>query len=122
MVARRELALDQVRSLDYREALVDTGAAYIGLPTSDIARLGLRYLKSRRARTAAGLMEQRIFSPVRFSVQGRDGISEVAELPDGSPALLGQLPLEQLDFWIDMAHQKLVGNPEHGGQWMMDSF
>jgi len=36
--------------------------------------------------------------------------------------LLGQIPLELLDFWIDITNQKLVGNPEHGGEWMIDQF
>ncbi len=121
MVERGALPSHEVRSLE-TEALVDTGARYVSLPASEIARLGLRYVKSKKARTAAGLVEQRLFSPVRVTVQERDGISEVAELPEGSPALLGQLPLEQMDFWVDMANQKLAGNPEHGGQWMIDMF
>lgn len=48
--------------------------------------------------------------------------TEVMELPEGRTPLLGQIPLELMDWWIDLANQKLVGNPEHGGQWMAEIF
>jgi predicted aspartyl protease len=120
-VALGVLRPDQVRFLDVN-ALVDTGTNFIGLAASDVARLGLRPIRQRQARTAAGLIVQQIYSAVRVTVEGRDCLSDVVELPDGSPALLGQVPLEVMDFWIDMSNRRLAGNPEHGGQWMMDSF
>lgn len=121
LVRRGMLKAGEVRTLDV-EALVDTGATYVCLPQSDIARLGLQPVRKRQARTAAGLVTQQIYSAVRVTVEDRDCLSEVAELPEGSPALLGQIPLELMDFWIDVANQKLAGNPEHGGQWMSDMF
>src|SRR5262249_24508270 len=101
---------------------VDTGTNYIGLTTSDVAQLGLRPVRQRRARTAAGPIVQQIYSAVRVTVEGRDCLSEVVELRDGSPRLLGQGPLEIRDFGIGMSNRRLAGNPEHGGEWMMDSF
>ena len=121
MVARGVLPAQQVRFLDV-QALVDTGTNFIGLTASDVSRLGLRPVRQRQARTAAGVIVQQIYSAVRVTVEGRDCLSEVVELPDGSPALLGQVPLEVMDFWIDMSNRRLAGNPEHGGQWMADSF
>jgi predicted aspartyl protease len=115
------LPADQVRSLEV-QALVDTGATLVGLPSSDIAHLGLRPVRQRRAHTAARVVAQQIYSVVRVTVQGRDCPVEVMELHDGSPALLGQLALEALDFWIDMTNRRLTGNPEHGGEWMHDMF
>jgi predicted aspartyl protease len=120
-VALGLLPASQVRSLDVK-ALVDTGARMISLPTSDIRQLGLRPVRRRQAQTAAGMVTVQIFSAVQVTVQGRDCLSEVTELPDGSPALLGQIPLELMDFWIDMAGGRLTGNPEHGGQWMIDAY
>jgi predicted aspartyl protease len=121
LVALGQLAANQVRTLDV-QALVDTGTNYVGLTTSEVVQLGLRRVRQRQVRTAAGLLMQQIYSAVRITVQGRDCLSEVQELPDGSPALLGQVPLELLDYWIDTANRRLVGNPEHGGQWIIDSF
>src|SRR5262245_16904796 len=121
MVARGAAGVGAARSIELT-LLVDTGAKYVSLPPKEIERLGLRYLTTKRARTAGGTTHQRIFSGVRATVQGRFAHSDVAELPEGSPALLGQIPLELLDFWIDITNQKLVGNPEHGGEWMIDQF
>ena len=44
------------------------------------------------------------------------------ELPAGRQVLLGQLPLETLDWWVDTVSHRLVGNPEHGGEWMAEVF
>lgn len=121
LVALGRLPAAQVRYLD-TQALVDTGTTYLSLPTSEIARLGLRPVRKRTARTAAGRLLQQIHSAVRVTARGRDCLIEVAEVPDGTPALLGQVPLELMDFWIDMENKRLAGNPEHGGEWMIDQF
>lgn len=44
------------------------------------------------------------------------------EVPDGTPALVGQIPLEYLDFVIDLRGQKLIGNPAHGGEHMFEAY
>jgi hypothetical protein len=36
--------------------------------------------------------------------------------------MIGQVPLELLDFVVDPVGQRLIGNPEHGGKHMMDMF
>ena len=36
------------------------------------------------------------------------------------PLLIGQVPLELLDFVVDPVGQKLIGNPDHGGEQMID--
>ena len=63
-----------------------------------------------------------IYEPVALTVQGRDCVVEVAELPDDCPVLIGQVPLELLDFVVDPAGRRLIGNPDHGGEHMMDMF
>lgn len=47
---------------------------------------------------------------------------EVMALPQGRQPLLGQIPLETLDWWVDTASWRLVGNPEHGGHRMAEVF
>ena len=42
--------------------------------------------------------------------------------PTTAPSLIGQVPLELLDFVVDPSGQKLIGNPEHGGQHMIDLY
>src|SRR5207249_4118558 len=73
MVALGHLQANQVRAIDV-SALVDTGATYIGLTTSDIKTLGLRPVRQRQAHTATGKMTIQIFSAVQVTVEGRDCI------------------------------------------------
>ena len=120
-VAVGQLPANQVRHLTL-QALVDTGTKGISLSTSIIAQLGLRPIRRRQARTAAGLVMTSFYSAVRVTVQNRDCLSDVAEVPDGTPALLGYIPLEVMDYWIDMENKRLAGNPEHGGEWIDDAF
>ncbi len=61
-----------------------------------------------------------MYGALKLTVQGRDCLVEVAELPDECPVLIGQIPLEALDFVVDPIGQRLIGNPAHGGEHMMD--
>lgn len=113
---------EQVRSAEVSDALVDTGAWGLMLPKSMIAQLGLRLVRTREARGIGGKVPINIFSSVRLYVQDRDCTMDVGELPDGYPVLIGQLPLEAMDYVVDPKNQRLIGNPEHGGEWIMDVF
>ncbi len=99
------------------EALVDTGATLLCLPVGLVRQLGLVPFETRLARTAAGMVDRTIYRPAVLRVQGRDCIVPVGELPEESTPLLGQIPLELMDWWVDVANRRLVGNPEHGGEW-----
>jgi predicted aspartyl protease len=121
-VFKGRISEDQVRRLDVYDAKVDTGATSVSLPKRLIAQLGLRQLRTGRARTAGGLTTFGIYSPVRLTVQGRDCTVEVAELPDECPPLIGVIPLEILDFVVNPKSQTLIGNPEHGGEQIFDMF
>lgn len=119
---RGELAEADVRHVDVDDALVDTGAFMLSLPHKFIDRLGLLVVRTQTARTTNGIVPRRIYGPVRLTILGRDTTCEVAELPDDCPVLIGQLPLEGLDFIVDPKRQRLIGNPEHGGEHMIDLF
>lgn len=116
------LAQEQVRQIEIPDALVDSGVLFLSLPRKLVAKLGLDKHRTRTARTAAGIVSFGIYEPVRLTVQDRDCIVEVAEVPDDCPPLIGQIPLELLDFVVDPAGQKLIGNPDHGGEQMIDMF
>ncbi len=113
---------DKVRTVEVQDALVDTGATFLSVPRTLIAELGLRRLRSRRSKTAAGVIEIGIYDAVQLTVQGRDCIVPVAELPDECPVLIGQIPLESLDFVVDPNGQRLIGNPAHGGEQMLEMY
>jgi len=119
---RTEIPAAQVRTVTVADALVDTAASGLGMPKRFVAQLGLQFVRSRQARTSAGLANFAVYRAVRLTVQGRDCICDVAELPDECPILIGQIPLEALDFIVDPRGQKLAGNPDHGGEQMLDMF
>ena len=121
-VAAGTLPADQVRSIEVADALVDTGAVMLSLPRRMVAELGLLPYRTRRVPTVGGIVETTICAAVRLTVQGRDFTTDVAEIPDECPALIGQIPLEGLDFVVDSIAQRLIGNPEHGGEHMIDIF
>jgi clan AA aspartic protease len=122
LVQRGGLTADQARVVEVSDALVDTGASTLCLPLRLVTQLGLRLSKTRRVRTAGGNKNVEMYEPVRITVQGRDCICEIIGLSDTSPVLIGQVPLELLDFVVDPAGQRLVGNPEHGGEHMLEVF
>ncbi|MGD0382561.1 MAG: hypothetical protein ABSA77_03500 [Thermoguttaceae bacterium] len=121
-VGEKNLDPDKVRRLEIPDALVDTGATLLSMPRRFIKQLGLTRHRTRTARTAAGILSFGIYEPVRLTVLQRDCYVEVAEIPDECPVLIGQIPLELLDFVVDPAGGKLIGNPDHGGQQMIDMF
>jgi clan AA aspartic protease len=114
------LAKDQVRRVDIVEALVDTGATMLALPTRYIEQLGLKKMRDRSVVTAAGIKSVVIYDAVRLTIQGRDCTVEVMEVPDVVPALVGQIPLESLDLVVNPLAGKLTGNPEHGGEHVLE--
>ncbi|MFL5244969.1 MAG: aspartyl protease family protein [Gemmataceae bacterium] len=124
-VERREQGLlpsDQVRSVEVADALVDTGATGLMLPKRYVQQLGLRHMRTRQARGIGGIVPLPIYSAVRLTIQGRDCSIDVNEIADELPVLIGQIPLEALDWIVDSKNQRLIGNPEHGGEQMMDVF
>lgn len=120
--AKGELPANQVRSVEVSDALIDTGATTLLVPQSLVNRLGLIQFRTRSSRGLGGPMEMPIFSAVRLTIQGRDCTVDVGAIPDGFPVLVGQVPLELLDWIVDPRNQRLIGNPEHGGEHMMDAF
>jgi predicted aspartyl protease len=113
---------ESVHRLEVTDALVDTGATYLSMPRRMIEQLGLKWYTARQARTTAGLVQSEMYGLVRLTIQDRFCHVEVVEVDEHCPVLIGQLPLEALDFVVDPKGQRLIGNPEHGGQHMIDMF
>ena len=119
-VQRGDLAAADVRRAEVLDALVDTGATNLSLPKRLITELGLLPLKSRRVLTAAGIRDVATFGAVRLTVDGRDGTCDVTEVSDDCPVLIGQVPLELMDFIVDLGNRRLTGNPAHGGEHILE--
>jgi clan AA aspartic protease len=119
-VLRGEIGADQTRRAEITDALVDTGATGLSLPRNLVEQLGLVPIRTRRAMTTAGLRDVLTYAAVRLTVQGRDCVCDVTEVDDACPVLIGQVPLELMDFVVDPGQRLLVGNPAHGGEHMIE--
>jgi predicted aspartyl protease len=111
-----------VRRIEVHDAVVDTGATTLLLPKKMIASLGLEPLRVRHSRGSGGDFLLPVFGTVRLTVQGRDCPLDVGEIGDEFPVLIGQIPLAALDWVVDTKGRRLIGNPEHGGEWGMDAY
>ena len=110
---------EDVRKLTVTDALVDTGATGLCLPTSLIERLGLTPIEMTRVRTATGIIERTLYSEVQFTILGRTRSIQVTDLPEGSPVCVGHMVLEHLDLCVDIK-EGLIYNPAHDGEWIIE--
>jgi predicted aspartyl protease len=113
---------EQVRRVTVEDALADSGATMLSLPTRIIRQLGLAKTGRRRVTSSLGLGEADVYDAVRLTIQGRTCPLDVLEAPDSVPVLIGQLALERLDFVLDPQSRRLIGNPAHGGEHIIEAF
>ncbi len=116
------LPADQVRQITVSDALVDTGATILSLPTRVIRQLGLVKVTKKRVSSSIGAGTANVFSAVRLTIQDRFCTTDVLEVPDDVPVLVGQLPLEALDLVVDLRGRRLIGNPAHGGEHILELY
>ena len=117
------ISVDEVRHIEVPNARIDTGATFISHAQGLlIDQLGLKQVEVKAARTVTGFVNFGVYEPVKLRVQGRDCEVRVTEVAESCPVLIGFIPLEMMDFVVDSTNQRLVGNPDHGGEWMIDMF
>jgi hypothetical protein len=92
------------------------------MPKRLIEQLGIAQIGTGRARTTVGASTFGIFGPVRLTIQGRTCSVDVSEVAEDCPVLIGYVPLELLDLLVNPKDQTLIGNPDHGGEFMFDMF
>jgi predicted aspartyl protease len=113
---------EDIRRIVVPDALVDTGATLLSLPTRLIRQLGLAKTSTKHVTSSAGTTEADMYEAVRLTIQGRTCTMDVMEVPDNVPVLIGQLPLEHLDFVVDLRSRTLIGNPAHGGEHVYELY
>ena len=121
-VRRGAIPDEQSRRVTVSDALVDSGVTLISMPTSLIRQLGLQPVSKKRILSSTGPTETTLYDTVKLTILGRSCTMDVIEVPDSVPVLIGQIPLEHLDFVIDMRDQKLIGNPRHGGEHIYEMY
>jgi predicted aspartyl protease len=113
---------DRVRRVTIHDALVDTGATLLSLPSRMVSELGLTRTSVKRVTCSLGIGEAAVYEAVRLTILGRSCTMDVMEVPDHVPALIGQLPLEHLDLVVDLRDRKLIPNPAHGGEHVYELY
>ena len=116
------IAEADIRGIVVDDALVDTGATTLVLPTRLIEQLGLRKMTERRATSTLGAGTVNVYESVRLTIMDRFCNVDVMEVPDDVPVLIGQIPLEILDFVVELQGRRLIGNPAHGGEQMLELY
>ena len=123
ILASREgtLTPGEVRSVVVSDALVDTGATTLGLPTRYIRQLGLKKNYQKRSLSSTGQVTVvDVYDPVRLTIQERVCPIDAMEVPDNVPVLIGHIPLETMDLVVDPRGKRLIGNPAHGGEHILE--
>jgi predicted aspartyl protease len=114
-LARRGLLPQtDVRSTEFTRVLVDTGATTLCLPANITSSLGLEVKREVVVETATGSSATRVYDDVWIECEGRSGVFECLELPEGAPVLLGVVPLEAMGLQPDVKNHRLVVLPESG--------
>ena len=112
----------EVRRIVVHDALVDTVATTLALPTSIIEQLGLKKVYEKQAKSTRGIGPVSVYEAVRVTILDRFCTVDVMEVPDEVPVLVGQIPLEMLDLVVDPQGRRLMGNPEHNGEHILELF
>jgi len=114
---------EHVRRVTVHDALVDTGATTLALPTSLIRELGLIKCYEKQARSSRGIGPVSVFEAVRLTLlEDRFCTVDVMEVPNDIPVLIGQIPLEMLDLVVDLQGRRLIGNPAHHGEHILELY
>lgn len=115
-------APEGIRRIEVEAAVVDLGSNSLSLPTHIIRGLGLIRMGKRPTRTGRGVAEVSTYGPVRLTVRDRDCTCDAIEGTDDSPVSLGGVNLLMLDLVVDPEGRGLIGNPEHGGEPMIELY
>ena len=99
-MSKLKLRKTKPRSVE-ADALVDTGATRLYLKSSLIKALGLKKESEVSSKTTNGVRRRAVYSAAQLDLMGRHGAFEVVEIDEDVPNLLGQIPLEYLDFIVD---------------------
>ena len=106
-----EMTVKNLHAPEHRRmvrALVDTGATYTTLPKEVVDALGSQPIGTRRVLLANGQEEEWPVAAVSLSLQGQEGPTFCLIGPNGGPALLGAVTLEEFALAVDPVAKKLV--------------
>lgn len=93
-----------------REGVTDTGAITMVIPQDAADAIGVPVNGSHTITLAGGAVPTvPTVGPVSVGIEGRS--ADVDAIVFGVEVLIGQIPLEFMDLWIDRKRQRIVPNP-----------
>jgi clan AA aspartic protease len=113
-VKRGRMSKDNIRSVTL-DAIPDTGAWTLIINDDVRQRLGLDIRRTVKSTLADGSIgEYGLTEPVEIRWKNRSADCNAVVVPDAKDILLGALPLESMDLYVDPVNQRLAG--VHGDQ------
>lgn len=95
------------------KALVDSGALDLVINDELRRALDLRSLGKRAVKLAdETVVEVEMVGPLEVRFENRRTVVNALVLPGAEEVLLGAIPMEGLDVFIDPARERLIVNPE----------
>lgn len=88
--------------------LVDTGATYTTLPRDVVEAIGCQPIGTRRVLLANGREEEWAVGVVLLTLEGQEGPTFCLIGPNGGPALLGAVTLEEFALGVDPVAKRLL--------------
>ncbi len=105
---RNYIGEDEIRQMDLN-VMVDTGAIMLTINEEIVRALGLEIIDHRPSQLADGTkltLPVAGFIEVRFG--GRFCVTNALVLPEDSEPLLGAIPMEEMDLWVNPARNLLT--------------
>lgn len=94
--------------------LVDSGAYNMCINESIQEQLDLPFVEKRKGILANGKIEEyNMVGPVQVKFKNRKTICYALVLPGSNEALLGAIPMVDMDVLIHPLRQELIVNPDH---------
>ena len=99
---------DEIRNIEV-SAMVDTGSIMLCINESLQEVLGLPFFNKRRSQLADGtIIELTVVGPVIVRYLDRECSTNAILLPNDQEALLGAIPMEEMDLYVHPSRNELL--------------
>ncbi|MBF0236295.1 MAG: clan AA aspartic protease [SAR324 cluster bacterium] len=116
------ISKEQIRSVEIN-GLIDTGAVLVSLPENIVNELGLPVVDHRPVKYANGKVESRpIAGGLLIEIQGRTAETRCIVNTSTDVVLIGQIPLEEMDWMVHPAGQCLVSGHDGYSQGLIEMY
>jgi clan AA aspartic protease len=101
MHRRHYIGEDEIRQMDIN-MLVDSGSVMLAINEEIQQALGIPIIDHRASQVADGRrLTLPVAGPILVRFEGRICITSAIVLPDDNEPLLGAIPMEEMDLWIN---------------------